>query len=70
MNSYDQLTAVKFMGSIGFQHIELVLVCHNEVKVSIIMNIFGLKPDDFGGGTLSRNDVVGKCCNDIILCAI
>jgi len=39
------------MGSIGFQHIELVLVCHNEEKVTIIMNIFGIKPNDFGGGT-------------------
>jgi len=43
MNSYDQLTAVKFMGSIGFQHIELVLVCHNEAIVSAVMNIFGIE---------------------------
>lgn len=53
-NSSDKLTAVKFMGSIGFQDIELVLVCHNEVKVSIIMNIFGIKPNEEAGKTTQQ----------------
>lgn len=36
------LTAVKFIGSIGFQAIELFLVCHNKIKkeVRITRNIW------------------------------
>lgn len=58
------------MGSIGFQDIELVLVCHNEVKVSIVMNIFEIKPNEKGLKQLNSKIVVEKCVNDIMVCAV